>query len=235
MVEYFSHDFRARQDPKMKRLFMEKGLKGLGLYWCLIEMLYEAEGYISLKDTSVLAFEFRTNKLFVEDVIKNYELFKFDNEKFYSESCLKRLKIRNEKKEKARQNINKRWEKVQENNSGNTTVIQTNNGGNTERYKVKVKEKDKYIQEVSTRREGGKKFTPPSLNEITDYCRERNNEVDPQRFKDFYESKGWYVGKNKMKDWKAAIRTWEQREIKQPNKKSKLDVLNEIYQEVANE
>lgn len=97
------------------------------------------------------------------------------------------------------------------------------------------------IREVNIREDNikesnrGKKFTPPSLSEISDYCKERNNDVSPQRFKDFYESKGWYVGKNKMKDWKAAIRTWEQREIKQPNKKSKLDVLNEIYQEVANE
>ncbi len=54
------------------------------------------------------------------------------------------------------------------------------------------------------------KFTPPSIEEIRAYCQERNNEVDPQRFVDFYESKGWMIGKNKMKDWKAAVRsTWE--------------------------
>ena len=54
-----------------------------------------------------------------------------------------------------------------------------------------------------------KRFVPPTLDEIKDYCLERNNNVDPQRFYDFYEAKGWYVGKNKMKDWKAAVRTWE--------------------------
>jgi hypothetical protein len=53
------------------------------------------------------------------------------------------------------------------------------------------------------------KFIPPSLDEIKSYCKERNNKVDAERFFDFYSSKGWMVGKNKMKDWKAAVRTWE--------------------------
>ena len=54
-----------------------------------------------------------------------------------------------------------------------------------------------------------KKFIPPTVEEVKAYCDERNNTVDPNSFIDFYESKGWYVGKNKMKDWKAAVRTWE--------------------------
>ena len=53
------------------------------------------------------------------------------------------------------------------------------------------------------------RFTPPSLDEVRAYCEERGNNVDPERFIDFYESKGWMIGKNKMKDWKAAVRTWE--------------------------
>lgn len=53
------------------------------------------------------------------------------------------------------------------------------------------------------------RFTPPSVEEVRSYCQERHNHVDPQRFVNFYESKGWMVGKNKMKDWKAAVRTWE--------------------------
>ena len=52
-------------------------------------------------------------------------------------------------------------------------------------------------------------FIVPSLKEVSAYCQERNNNVDSQKFFDFYESKGWMVGKNKMKDWKAAVRTWE--------------------------
>ena len=54
-----------------------------------------------------------------------------------------------------------------------------------------------------------KKFKKPTLEEVKEYCKERNNNIDSQRFIDFYESKDWMIGKNKMKDWKAAIRTWE--------------------------
>ena len=55
-----------------------------------------------------------------------------------------------------------------------------------------------------------KRFTPPTVEQVEEYCRERGNTVDPQRFVDYYQSNGWKVGKNPMKDWKAAVRTWEQ-------------------------
>lgn len=56
------------------------------------------------------------------------------------------------------------------------------------------------------------RFTPPTQEEVSAYCRERGNKVDAQRFVDFYAAKGWKVGNQAMKDWKAAIRTWEQRD-----------------------
>jgi hypothetical protein len=56
------------------------------------------------------------------------------------------------------------------------------------------------------------RFKKPTIEEVTAYCKERKNNVDPERFIDFYESKGWKVGSVTMKDWKAAIRTWERRE-----------------------
>jgi len=53
------------------------------------------------------------------------------------------------------------------------------------------------------------RFTPPTFDQVKQYCRERNNSVDAERFVDFYASKGWMVGKAKMKDWQASVRTWE--------------------------
>lgn len=53
------------------------------------------------------------------------------------------------------------------------------------------------------------RFIPPTVEEVRAYCRERGNSVNPETFVDFYTGKGWMVGKNKMKDWKAAVRTWE--------------------------
>ena len=61
-----------------------------------------------------------------------------------------------------------------------------------------------------------RKFKKPTIEEIKDYCIERNNGINAEAFYDFYESKDWYVGKNKMKDWKACVRTWEKREKEQP-------------------
>jgi len=55
------------------------------------------------------------------------------------------------------------------------------------------------------------KFKKPTIEEIEEYCKERKNGIDADRFYNFYESKGWYVGKNKMKDWKACVRTWEKK------------------------
>jgi hypothetical protein len=59
------------------------------------------------------------------------------------------------------------------------------------------------------------RFAPPTVEEVFEYCVERKNAVDPQRFVDFYTSKGWMVGKTKMKDWKAAVRNWEKTETKE--------------------
>lgn len=88
-------------------------------------------------------------------------------------------------KEKVKEN-----EKEKENENEN---VNNNNIYNKEGYGEKVK----------------RNFSPPTLQDIREYCIERNNNVDPETFFDFYESKGWMVGKNKMKDWKAAVRTWE--------------------------
>ena len=55
----------------------------------------------------------------------------------------------------------------------------------------------------------GRKFIPPSVEEVAAYCAERENSVNAENFVDFYTAKGWMVGKNKVKDWKACVRTWE--------------------------
>lgn len=58
-------------------------------------------------------------------------------------------------------------------------------------------------------------FTPPTAIDVKNYCLERKNNVDAESFINFYASKGWMIGKNKMKDWKACVRTWEKTSIKQ--------------------
>lgn len=72
------------------------------------------------------------------------------------------------------------------------------------------------------------RFTPPTLEEVEDYCIERNNNVDPERFIDYYTSNGWMVGKNKMKDWKAAVRTWEKTSKAEKNERKSGNVFLDI-------
>lgn len=81
-----------------------------------------------------------------------------------------------------------------------------------------------------------KRFEKPTLSQITQYCLERNNNVNAEQFYDYYESNGWKVGKNSMKDWKAAVRTWEKNNYnrKPVNKNSKEDVIN-VVKELMNE
>lgn len=74
------------------------------------------------------------------------------------------------------------------------------------------KDKDKDKDKDDDKKGNGARearFTPPSIEEVAAYCQERGNSVDAARFVDFYSSKGWMVGKSRMKDWKAAVRNWE--------------------------
>lgn len=75
-----------------------------------------------------------------------------------------------------------------------------------------------------------KRFEKPTLSQITQYCLERNNNVNAEQFYDYYESNGWKVGKNAMKDWKACVRTWERNSYDKPIKKknNKQDTLNDM-------
>jgi hypothetical protein len=132
MKEYFSHDYNSRNDPKLVKLQMKIGISGLGVYWCIIEMLYEEGGYLLRNEYERITFELRTDYELIKSVIDDFDLFKNDGVKFWSESALNRLNERANKSEKARQSINKRWEKYER----NTNVIPTLNEGNT----IKVKE-----------------------------------------------------------------------------------------------
>ena len=63
-------------------------------------------------------------------------------------------------------------------------------------------------------------FMPPTLKEVAEYCSERQNIIDAERFVDFYKSKNWMVGQNKMSDWQATVRNWEKTEKANANKRS---------------
>ncbi|WP_295234972.1 hypothetical protein [Veillonella sp.] len=87
------------------------------------------------------------------------------------------------------------------------TVADTQDGTQAETIpridKTRLDNKESKPKKMTSR------FVKPTIDEVMDYCRQRNNQVDANRFVDYYESNGWLVGKAKMKDWRAAVRTWE--------------------------
>lgn len=111
-----------------------------------------------------------------------------------------------------RENVSKRYERIRP----YTTVYET--------YQEKEERKEKLLKkdisnEISKKNMRQKKFVPPTVEEVAAYCLERKNKVDAAYFVDHYTSNGWKVGKQNMKDWKAAVRTWEKNGYNQPSKK----------------
>ena len=101
----------------------------------------------------------------------------------------------------------------------------------------KEKEKDLKQGENKTTTTEKNHFLKPCVEEIRAYCEERKNGIDAQYFYDYYESKGWMIGKNKMKDWKASVRTWERnskKSFKPEHQETKEQYTDEEYMKSAN-
>jgi len=118
---YFPHDYHARHDPKLEKLRISMGCEGVGIFWCLVEMLYEENGYLTIADVAVyskLLFS-ETDKIMA--VIKNYDLFTINEGRFYSDTLLKRLEHLRIKREKAKESASHRW---------NANAMRTHSEGN---------------------------------------------------------------------------------------------------------
>lgn len=133
----------------------------------------------------------------------DYVLAKYfikDGDKWTHERCEKEISVYKSKQEsasragKASAKARKQAASERTFNDKSTDVQPTNN-----------QEPINNKQETTKR----KRFTPPLFDEVSAYCKTRNNQVDPQAFLDHYQSNGWMRGKNKIKDWQACVRTWE--------------------------
>ncbi len=114
------------------------------------------------------------------------------------------------KSEKMKKSANYRWNKEKQDADAMQRQCKGNNNQNQNQNHIKNKD-------IGTKTE--KRFVPPLVDEVTKYCIERGNKIDPQKFLDHYQSNGWKVGKAPMKDWKAAIRTWERNSFEAPERK----------------
>lgn len=109
---------------------------------------------------------------------------------------------------------------IEKDNKAYTDCIQNGCNTDTQVRIGKVIDSIELEKGKSEERKTASRFTPPTLDEVKTYCFERNNNVDAQRFIDYYTSNGWKVGRNAMKDWKAAVRNWERDDNKPAPKQS---------------
>lgn len=194
---YFSHDYNVRSDEKIKRLFRKWGLEGYGLYWALIEDLYNNANALHL-DYEGLAFDFRTQEELVKSVIEDFDLFVINEEIFYSKSVWKRLDARADKSAKARESANARW------NKKNANAKQTQNDSNAIKER---KGKEKKVKEIESKKKYGEYshvlLTDKEINKLEE---EYNKELISSYIKkldEYIEVKG-----AKYKNHNLVIRNW---------------------------
>lgn len=143
MKEYFSHDYHARSDRKLVNLRMKMGWEGVGLYWCIIEMLYENNGAINLSEIERIAFELGTQSERITELLKGFELFRFRGGVFYSDSVNERLEKRSEKSDKARLSAVTRWDRERNKDANAMRTHTDRNAIKVKKSKVKEKSIEK--------------------------------------------------------------------------------------------
>lgn len=165
---YFSHDYNSRNDVKIKKLLSKHGLLGYGIFWAIIEELYNNTNVLPL-DYDTISYDLRIDKSVLISVINDYDLFVFDGNTFGSLSVERRLKEREKRSQNARESVLKRWNKVKE----NTNVLQSNNEPNT-------------IKEIKGNEIKGKDI--PDFNSFLSYAIKQKPNVDSEAVKLKYES-----------------------------------------------
>lgn len=121
---YFSHDYNARFDEKIKLLIRKHGMLGYGCYWAIVEDLYNNANALRL-DYDGIAFDLRITAEQAKSLINDFDLFIIDGETFGSYSIERRLNVREEKSKNAKLSANLRWEKYR-----NAIALQTESDGN---------------------------------------------------------------------------------------------------------
>jgi len=197
---YFSHDYNARNDEKIKMLIRKHGMIGYGVFWAIVEDLYNNANALRT-DYDGIAYDLRLHSDIVKSVVNDFDLFEINGDYFGSSSVQARLDQRNEKSLSARKSASYRWNKKDE----DANAMQTLSEGNAKKERKGKEIKGKEI-----------KNTLPPLQEFLEYCKknlEQNKfiyteyEYSLKSKYDTWVANGWKDGHNKqIKDWKGKIR-----------------------------
>lgn len=182
---YFSHDSNAITDTKILNMRADYGLEGYGLYWAIIEMMRNEEDYkLTLNKNTYRAIKTLTNttidiEKFINDCLEDYELFEQDDEKFYSNSLLRRMQEKEKKSVIAREKAEKRWDNnataLQQQCSSNANKVNKSkvNKSKINENKVNKKEQEEKIHFadfVSMTNAEHEKLVSTYGTEFTDQC-----------------------------------------------------------------
>ena len=154
---YFPHDYNARTDPKLQEVIMTHGMAGIGVYWCIVEMMYEQGGRLPTKSINSIAYNLHTSADIVRSIIYDFDLFVVESDEFMSNAVKSRIVKKEEISAIKRNAVMKRWAKndtdVLQNkyicntdvSKNDTDVLQAEYNCNTiyKENKNKIKEKDK--------------------------------------------------------------------------------------------
>lgn len=228
-VNYFPLDVHL--DNKFKLLEAEFGYKAFAVIIKLFQKIYGEEGYFCYWDSEVLllfSHEIGLGCNCVSEIIEKavlrgifnkdlYEKYNILTSRGIQERYFTIVKRRKSVEVESKYLLIKGTQIYQD-----VCKIDKNVYKNDENVYEEEQRKEKESKEKRSKENIYKKcsFVKPTIKEVEEYCYiERKNNINPLQFYNFYESKNWYVGKNKMTDWKASIRLWEQNQ--KNNKKSK--------------
>jgi hypothetical protein len=212
---YFSHDYNSRQDEKIKRLIMKHGLLGYGIFWAIVEDLYNNANALQM-DYERIAFELRVDETIIKSIINDFKLFVFNEDTFGSLSVEKRLNHRNEKSNKARNSANKRWEKT--NNDANALQTQSDSNAIKEIKGNEIKSKEIKIKENKINIKEFIFLSESELNKLNEDFASHEVEWMLNKLNDYKASTG-----KKYKSDYAAINMW----VKDAFKKAKVDFVKD--------
>jgi hypothetical protein len=167
---YFTHDFNARSDEKIKLLLMKWGMTGYGVYWSIIEDLYQNANAMRLH-TERIAFELRVPENMVNSIIQDFDLFVFNGEFFGSLSVQRRIDERFKKSERARDSAFYRWDKMRTHTQTDANALQTQSDSNAikERKGKEKKRKENKVNKPSPDFENSKPDGELETGDVSNY------------------------------------------------------------------
>lgn len=207
-MKWFKHDADASNDAKLRKLRHKYGAQGYGIYWYCLELIARNVEKHNLTfelehDAELIAEDFRLSPEIVQEMmVFMVNLGLFENSDGVI-TCLKMASRTDEYTAQLIRNIKKSPDSL--------PIVSEDPPDNIRGIRI---EENRIENNRPT-----KVFTPPSVEEVSAYCKERQNGIDPIAFVNHYQANGWFRGKTKIKDWKACVITWEKNRTNKPNER----------------